>query len=126
MVSNITLSSVFHMLMYIFLTFYHSNDICGIVISYPFTFLTFLPVQTKTPIQRHLSRLHFNKCGHVFAFKQVKIPAVSIFSYSLHFIFVGIGTNSSFNCIPNPCASFFTILRLGFLVPFSIRLISAA
>lgn len=69
MVSNITLSSVFHMLIYIFLTFYHSNDICGIVISYPFTFLTFLPVQTKTPIQRHLSRLHFNKCGHVFAFK---------------------------------------------------------
>ena len=39
--------------------------------------------------------------------------------------FVGIGTNSNFNCIPNPCASFFTILRLGFLVPFSIRLISA-
>ena len=34
--------------------------------------------------------------------------------------FVGIGTNSSFNCIPNPCASFFTILRLGFLVPFII------
>ena len=34
--------------------------------------------------------------------------------------FVGIGTNSNFNCIPNPCASFFTILRLGFLVPFII------
>ena len=60
------------MLIYIFLTFYHSNDICGIVISYPFIFLIFLPVQTKTPIQRHLSRLHFNKCGHVFAFKDEK------------------------------------------------------
>ena len=34
--------------------FYHSNDICGIVISSSFTFLTFLPVQTKTPIQLHL------------------------------------------------------------------------
>ena len=34
--------------------------------------------------------------------------------WNSHFIsiyilfFVGIGTNSSFNCIPNPCASFFT------------------
>ena len=49
-----------------------------------------------------------------------------LFSHTLYILFfVGIGTNSSFNCIPNPCASFFTILRLGFLVPFSIRLISA-
>lgn len=49
-----------------------------------------------------------------------------LFSHTIYILFfVGIGTNSSFNCIPNPCASFFTILRLGFLVPFSIRLISA-
>ena len=64
MVSNITLSSVFHMLIYIFLTFYHSNDICGIVISSSFTFLTFLPVQTKIPIQRHLF-LHVFCCQYL-------------------------------------------------------------
>ena len=118
-----SLSSVFHMLIYIFLTFYHSNDICGIVISYPFTFLTFLPVQTKTPIQRHLF-LHVFCCQYLpsplhnrffivslsssadspslsnqiypvcilisadmCSLSKVKIPTVSIFSYSLHFIF---------------------------------------
>ena len=48
--------------------------------------------------------------------------------FCLHNIFyflVGVGMNSSFSCIPNPWASFFTIFRLGFLVPFSMRLISA-
>ena len=63
-------------------------------------------------IQSHLS--------HIIKFLRF------LFSHTLYILFfVGIGTNSSFNCIPNPCASFFTILRLGFLVPFSIRLISA-
>ena len=44
--------------------FYHSNDICGIVISSSFTFLTFLPVQTKTPIQLHLF-LHIFCCQYL-------------------------------------------------------------
>lgn len=37
----------------------------------------------------------------------------------------GVGANSNFNCNPKPLASFLTILKLGFLVPFSILLISA-
>ena len=44
---------------------------------------------------------------------------------NMFYFFDVIGMNSSFSCIPKPCASFFTIFRLGFRVPFSIRLISA-
>ena len=47
------------------------------------------------------------------------------FSYNSFYFFTCIGINSNFSCIPNPCAKRFIILKLGFLVPFSILLISA-
>ena len=48
----------------------------------------------------------------------------------VHYIYFAVfiapsGMNSIFNLIPRPCASRFTIPREGFLVPFSMRLISA-
>ena len=41
----------------IFLTFYHSNDICGIVISSSFTFLTFSALQETSSLELELIRL---------------------------------------------------------------------
>ena len=73
-------------------------------------------------------------CNITFILLKVKVW--NIISYFFHIrLHIGISTsknhfawfgiNSTFNLHPNPFASLFNIERLGFRVPFSIRLISA-
>lgn len=98
--------------------------------AFPEYFLPILPVPLQLSQHYNKSNVFISVSFYLFHHKlQLRNIVDTSWIFLIHTLyilfFVCIGTNSSFNCIPNPCASFFTILRLGFLVPFSIRLISA-
>ena len=71
---------------------------------------------------------HSKDIGYIICLN-TKLGGVSINTphllLSLYARFAGVGTNSNLSCIPKPVAILLSIAKLGFLVPFSILLISA-
>ena len=105
-----------------------------------------LPMQTTVPVLQPMTVAANDLTGHLPATGEVKGDGV--FGYTTNYVcyggaieeqhavqngwhitlknhFAWFGINSTFNLHPSPFASLFNIERLGFRVPFSIRLISA-